>query len=61
MKINNNTIFPIMLMIGGFSAFLLDGKSAFTFVYPYPIGIWQQPVGALIFIIGFILYRRSAK
>jgi hypothetical protein len=62
MKFNDKTIFPIALMIFGAANFLRDGNSGiFTGILPIKLGLWQQPVGALIFLIGFILYKRSAK
>lgn len=62
MKINNNTIYPIFAMIAGIAIFIRDGSSGvFTYLLPIKLGVWQQPIGALIFIIGFILYKRSAK
>jgi hypothetical protein len=62
MKINNNTVFPIFTMIAGVATFIRDGSSGvFTDILPIKLGLWQQPVGALIFLIGFILYKRSAK
>jgi drug/metabolite transporter (DMT)-like permease len=61
MKFNNQTFFPITLMFLGVCFVLNDGNYSFANNYPYPIGIWQKPVGILIFAIGFVLYKRSAN
>lgn len=61
MKINNQTFFPLSLIVLGGLIFFGDGSKAFTFVYPYPVDKWQQVIGALTFIIGFVLYKRSVK
>ncbi len=62
MKFNDRTIFPITLMIIGAASFFRNGNQGVFFnILPIQLGLWQQPVGALIFIVGFILYKRSAK
>jgi hypothetical protein len=62
MKFNGKTIFPIALMIFGVANFFRSGDAGvFMDVLPIQLGLWQQPISALIFIIGFILYKRSAK
>ena len=62
MKFNDGTIYPIIIMIAGIAVFLRDGNQGlFTDILPIQLGLWQQPVGATIFLIGFIMYKRSAK